>query len=125
MAHLTIDKLNLELAYLRRMRYGRSSEQMDAQQLELMAQSAQTNAAPVIDLQAERERRKGKSNKRPELRHLPGHLARETVIHEPGHGADCTCLGCGSELRAIGQDISEVLDYEPGSFKVSGARCWR
>ena len=30
-AHLTIDKLNLELAYLRRMRYGRSSEQMDAQ----------------------------------------------------------------------------------------------
>ena len=27
-AHLTIDKLNLELAYLRRMRYGRSSEQI-------------------------------------------------------------------------------------------------
>jgi transposase len=117
-AHLTIDKLNLELAYLRRMHYGRSSEQMDAQQLELLAQSDQNNAAPVIDLQAERERRKSKSNKRPELRHLPGHLPRETVIHEPGHGADCTCLGCGSELRAIGQDISDVLDYEPGSFKV-------
>jgi hypothetical protein len=50
------DKLNLELAYLRRMRYGRSSEQMDAQQLELLAQNSQANAAPVIDLQAERER---------------------------------------------------------------------
>lgn len=100
------------------MRYGRSSEQMDAQQLELLAQNAQINATPVIDLQAERERRKGKSNKRPELRHLPEHLPRETVIHEPSHGTDCTCLGCGTELRAIGQDVSEVLDYEPGSFKV-------
>lgn len=29
--------------------------------------------------------RKGKSNKLPELRHLPGHLLRETVIHEPIH----------------------------------------
>ena len=100
------------------MRYGRSSEQMDAQQLELLIQNAQINAAPVIDLQAERERRKGKSNKRPELRHLPEHLPRETVIHEPHHATDCTCLSCGSELRAIGQDVSEVLDYEPGSFKV-------
>ncbi len=117
-AHLTIDKLNLELAYLRRMRYGRSSEQMDAQQLELLAQHAQADAAPVIDLQAERERRKGKSNKRPLLRHLPEHLPRETVIHEHSHGPDCTCLGCGCELRSIGQDVSEVLDYEPGSFKV-------
>lgn len=117
-AHLTIDKLKLELAYLRRMRYGRSSEQMDAQQLELLAQNAQVNAAPVIDLQAERECRQGKSNKRPELRHLPEHLPRETVIHEHRHGEDCTCLDCGSELRAIGQDVSEVLDYEPGSFKV-------
>ena len=33
-AHLTIDKLKLELAYLRRIRYGRSSEQIDAQQME-------------------------------------------------------------------------------------------
>ena len=91
---------------------------LDAQQLELLRQNAQINAAPVIDLQVERERRKDKSNKRPELRHLPEHLPRETVIHEPHHATDCTCLSCGSELRAIGQDVSEVLDYEPGSFKV-------
>lgn len=117
-AQLTIDKLKLELAYLRRMRYGRSSEQMDAQQLELLAQNAQANPAPVIDLEVERARRKGQSRKRPDLRHLPEHLPRETVVHEHSHGADCTCAGCGSELRAIGQDVSEVLDYEPGSFKV-------
>jgi hypothetical protein len=28
-AHLTIDKLNLELSYLKRMRYGRASEKLD------------------------------------------------------------------------------------------------
>lgn len=72
----------------------------------------------MIDLQAERERRKGKFNKRPELRHLPEHLPRETVVHKHRHGDDCTCLDSGGELRAIGQDVSEVLEYEPGSFKV-------
>ena len=25
---------------------------------------------------------------------------------------------CGTGLQQIGQDVSEVLDYEPGSFKV-------
>lgn len=117
-ARATIEKLNLEVAYLRRMRYGRSSEQMDAQQLELLAQSAQPEPAPVADLDTERERRRGKSKKRAALRDLPDHLPRETVIHEPSHGVDCTCLGCGHELRTIGQDVSEVLDYVPGSFKV-------
>lgn len=100
------------------MRYGRSSEQMDAQQLELLAQNAPANPALVIDLQVERARRAGQSTKRPDLRHLPEHLPRETVVHEHSHGADCTCVGCGSGLRDIGQEVSEVLDYEPGSFKV-------
>ena len=83
-AKLTVDKLNPELASLRRMRYGRSSKQMDAQQLELLAQTAQTTAASVIDLQAARARRQGKPNRRPELRHLPEHLPRETLTTSPG-----------------------------------------
>lgn len=32
-AHLTIDKLKTEIAYLRRMKFGRSSEQLDQGQL--------------------------------------------------------------------------------------------
>nr|WP_231973449.1 hypothetical protein [Variovorax sp. HW608] len=35
-ALLTIDKLKVELAYLRRMKYGRSSEQLEHAQLELV-----------------------------------------------------------------------------------------
>ena len=32
--------------------------------------------------------------------------------------SDCTCQECGTELRQIGQDTSEVLEYQPGVFKV-------
>ena len=40
-------------------------------------------------------------------------------MHLPaGHQAGCGCPACGLALREIGQDVSEVLDYEPGSFHV-------
>ncbi|MBH1958113.1 MAG: IS66 family transposase zinc-finger binding domain-containing protein, partial [Burkholderiales bacterium] len=32
--------------------------------------------------------------------------------------SDCTCQECGAGLRQIGQDASEVLEYQPGVFKV-------
>jgi len=35
-AQLTIDKMKVELAYLRRMKYGRSSERLEHPQLELV-----------------------------------------------------------------------------------------
>ena len=55
-ALLTIDKLKVELAYLRRMKYGRSSEQLEHAQLELVggqvaAPAATTDAA--LDSDAE------------------------------------------------------------------------
>jgi transposase len=37
-------------------------------------------------------------------------------MHTPHSG--CSCEACGRGLREIGQDVSEVLDYEPGSFHV-------
>ena len=127
---LTIEKLKIELTYLRRMRYGRSSAKMDNPdlQLELLgaaltpiqlaldaANAPQGGNHNVSDLQDERKKRKEKS-KRPALRQLPDHLAREDVIHTDS--ADCTCGACGAGLRQIGQDVSEVLEYEPGNFKV-------
>jgi transposase len=35
-----------------------------------------------------------------------------------GHDGGCDCQACGRALREIGQDVAEVLDYEPGSFHV-------
>lgn len=116
-AHITIDQLKLDVAHLRCMRYGRSSEQMDAQQHEHLAQNNPPTPAPVVDLATERQRRKGQK-KRPTVRDLPDHLPRETVVHALAHGEGCTCLDCGHALRTIGQNVSEVLDYVPGSLKV-------
>jgi transposase len=49
-ALLTVEKLKVEVAYLRRMKYGRSSEQLEHAQLELvggqLAQPAVTPAVP-------------------------------------------------------------------------------
>ncbi|MBC7939892.1 MAG: IS66 family transposase [Chitinophagaceae bacterium] len=121
-ALLTIDKLKVELAYLRRMKYGRSSEQLEHAQLELvggmMAAPATEPASDVVSIEAGRKKRTTKP--RPGLREFPEHLPRRTVVHAPpsGHDGGCDCQACGRSLREIGQDVSEVLDYEPGSFHV-------
>ncbi len=121
-ALLTIDKLKVELAYLRRMKYGRSSEQLEHAQLELVggmvAVPAAEPASNVTAIEAGRKRRTAKP--RPGLREFPEHLPRRTVMHNPPSSVDggCDCQACGRALREIGQDVSEVLDYEPGSFHV-------
>ena len=126
---LAIDKLTLELFHLRRMRYGRSSEQMDnsgvqpeppgmalaAVQPTPASPEPSPGAAQVADLEDARQKRQATSC-RTAPRQLPGHLPRQEVMHLAS--SDCTCPGCGAGLRQIGQDASEVLEYQPGSFRV-------
>lgn len=45
---------------------------------------------------------------------LPEHLPREDVEHP----AACACPSCGGELRRLGEDVTEVLEYRPGRFHV-------
>ena len=127
-AQLTVDKMKVELTYLRRMKYGRSSEKLETAQLELIGgQVAQPVVEPPADagtddglksnvtsLDTERKKREPKT--RPGLRELPAHLPRRTVVHTAQ--GRCGCTACGGGLREIGQDVSEVLDYEPGTFHV-------
>jgi transposase len=127
-AQLTIEKMKVELAYLRRMKYGRSSEKLEHAQLELIGgHVAQPVVEPPADAGADdglksnvtsldKARKKRAPKTRPGLRELPAHLPRRTVVHTPASG--CGCLACGAGLREIGQDVSEVLDYEPGTFHV-------
>jgi len=121
-AHLTIDKLKIELSYLKRMQYGRSSERLDHDgQLELMDSGmapvpaandpAASNVAPI-----EQGSKKRTAKPHHGLRELPAHLPRETIVHNPQGG--CNCAECGAGLREIGQDVSEVLEYDPGKFHV-------
>jgi len=131
-AQLTIDKMKVELAYLLRMKYRPSSERLEQPQPQLELVGGQ--AAPVAGMPSaqvepagdegqksnvsslEKERAKRQPKPRPGLREMPEHLPRRTVVHTPSGG--CDCQACGAGLREIGQDVSEVLDYEPGTFHV-------
>ncbi len=92
-ALLTIDKLKLELAYLRRMKYGRSREQLEHAQLELVggmvAVPAAEQAFNVTAIEVGPKKRAAKQ--RPGLRELPEHLPRRTV------GRMCACASSWSK----------------------------
>src|SRR5947207_15775696 len=48
-------------------------------------------------------------------RALPDHLPRQTRRHEM---KDTVCPQCQGELRNLGEDVSEMLEYVPASFVV-------
>ena len=116
---LQIEKLKAQLAALRRARFGRSSEQLDRDlgQLELLLGELEEGdaeaTARAVKAGAEKPARSAAAaaGRRP----LPEHLPRESVVHE----AAPVCPSCGgTELRKIGEDRREVLEYVPSHFKV-------
>lgn len=94
------------------MQFGRSSEKIGQQieQLELLIEELETEQ-PVTPVRPERE---VEAKPAPQRRVIPDHVARESVIHDTG----CTCPDCGGTLQHLGEDVSEVLDYVPGHWKV-------
>jgi transposase len=108
-----IEQLKLQVARLRRMHFGHSSEQLDEQirQLEFKLEELESEQASLpVPPPTAPERRK------PVRRPLPERLPRERVVHEPA--ATCTCPQCGGVLRALGEDVAEMLEYVPQHWKV-------
>src|ERR1700720_3385662 len=101
-----IEHLKLLLSQLRRMQFGRKSEKLEQQieQLELRLEDLQQAK------QAESELSATSPAITPARRPLPEHLPRTTQTHLPKQTA---CPGCGGELRKLGEDVSEVLEYVP------------
>ena len=116
-----IARLRLQLAKLRRMQFGRSSERVarEADQLEFALEDLEADApAPPADEEGTAGARDGdgqRERRKPARQPLLEHLPRETVEH----GADtCACPACGGAVRRLGEDVTEVLDYVPGRFRV-------
>ena len=120
-----IEHLKFIIAKFRRMQFGRRSEQMDdtITQLELALEelecvrAEQTSDEPsASDDEAEpvTESEPGVPAK-PKRKPLPDHLPRELVEHLP---EDCCCPDCGGALKKLGEDVAEVLEYVPASFRV-------
>jgi transposase len=120
-----IVKLLSEIARLKRWQFGRSSERLDATlaQLQLALddlQSVPTTAEPAEETVSAEDSTQAPPQKRVlpfrrAPRAFPDRLPRETIVHAP---ASCTCPDCGAAMRKLGEDISEMLDFVPGYFKV-------
>ena len=122
---LEIEKLKFQIAKLRRMQFGRSSERINRQiaQLEFRLEELESSMADAA-ARAEAEvagagaatplSERGKPRRQP----LPDHLSRQEVVHQPADDGACTCPDCGREMAKLGEDVTEVLDYVPGHFQV-------
>ena len=111
-----IEHLKLQIARLRRLQFGRSSEQLGntLSQLELQLEELETQAAGTASSTAASSAAPPRTQ--PRRRPLPEHLPREPVVHEPA--STCTCSACGGALRALGEDVAEMLEYVPAHWKV-------
>jgi len=110
------EKLTHELALLKRHRFARRSEQLDAVQGQLLEELIDADIAAIETelAQAQPEPTASKPKQQPKRTVLPAQLPRTLIHHEP----DNTRCACGCQLKRIGEDISEKLDYTPGAFTV-------
>lgn len=110
---LKIAQLEARIAKLKRLQFGQSSEKLarEIEQLELELDELHEDEGVLA---AERPAAVQALLEKPARRPLPEHLPREEEVHEPS----CTCPNCGGAMRRLGEDVTEVLEYVPASFKV-------
>src|SRR5271165_3917959 len=114
-----IEHLQLLLAKLQRMQFGRKSEKLERQieQLELRLEELESKRSEKEPSASTPAPVTASSTPitRPTRRALPDHLPRQTRRHEP---KETVCPQCQGELRKLGEDVSEMLEYVPASFVV-------
>ena len=118
---LEIDKLRFQIARLRRMQFGRSSERITRQieQLALQLEELETaEAEEIIKTVAEGGEEPARPRGKPKRKPLPDHLPRQEIVHQPDANRACICPDCGAGMATLGEDVTEVLDYVPGRFQV-------
>src|SRR5216684_5853157 len=115
-----IEHLKLLLAKLHRMQFGRKSEKLARQieQLELRLEELESNGSeqePNSPEPAPVAASLTPAAAKPTRHALPDHLPRQMRTHVP---KDKACPQCQGELRKLGEDVSEILEYVPASFVV-------
>jgi transposase len=110
---LEIEQLNLQIAKLKWMAFGRKSEKIDRK-----IEALETRLEDLIAEEGAAEQKlptlvvpREKSIHQP----LPEHLPREEHIIEPQEEA---CPQCGGNLKPLGEDVFEQLEMIEAAFKV-------
>lgn len=106
------------IAQLRRLQFGKRSEQMDKDQLQLAfedlvqglgeIEQEEEKADPELKSHRARQRREARPS-------LPDHLPQIEVVLEP-EARSCPC--CAGALHVIGEDVSKRLDVVPAQYQV-------
>src|SRR3954449_919090 len=117
-AQAEIEKLRLLIRQLQRGQFGRRSEKLDPDQLQLGLEDLEQAAAAAEAAQEAAARNSTPRPPRPRRRNLgalPAHLPRVEVLVDVG---DKSCPCCGGGLHVIGEDTSEMLDIVPAQLRV-------
>lgn len=122
-----IDALTHELRLLRHWRFAPKREVLHADQRALFEQAREEDIAALeqqideIDDEQTPPPKPTRLRVHPVRTALPEGLERVDVVHEPegfdATSGNCPC-GCGAAMVRIGEDVSEKLDYVPGSLRV-------
>src|SRR4051794_34855063 len=123
-AQAEIEKLRLLIRQLQRGRFGRRSERLDPDQLQLGLEDLEQAVAAAEAAQEEVAARSGGAPRPPRSRRrnlgaLPAHLPRVEVLVDVG---DKSCPCCGGAMHVIGEDASEMLDIVPAQLRVKVIR---
>ena len=112
------DRLRHLLRQMQRMQFGRRSEKLDPDQLNLALEDLEQ---AIAESEAEQEKtdpalRQSRSHKRRARRGpLHEHLPRVEIVVEP---EDTACPCCGGAMHVIGEDRSQRLDVVPAQYQV-------
>src|SRR4051812_33163643 len=122
-AQAEIEKLRLLIRQLQRGRFGRRSEKLDPDQLQLGLEDLEQTVAAAEAAQEAVAARSGTPRpprvRRRNLGSLPAHLPRfEILVDVEDKGCPC----CGGALHVIGEDASEMLDLVPAQLRVRVVR---
>jgi transposase len=117
------DKLRLLIQRLVRHQFGRRSEQLSAEQLQLgledLEQTVAANQAAQETVVSEPKQPTTRARPQRNLGDLPAHLPRYEVLVDVER-RECPC--CGGALHVIGEDRSEQLDVVPAQLRVRVTR---
>jgi transposase len=116
-----IDLLTHEIARYKRLQFAAKSEKLHADQRSLLDETLDADLAALeaelhalSPAPAEQTDTADTPEAKPRRTALPAHLPRVEIQHEP----ESTACGCGCQMKRIGEDVSEKLDYTPGTFTV-------
>ena len=115
-ADTEVERLRAIIEAFQRHRFGRRSEQLDPDQLQLGLEDTETalaQAEAASDAKAGRAR--GDQPRKTNRGSLPAHLERIEQVVDAERKV-CPC--CGGTLHQIGEDVADRLDVVPTTFRV-------